>query len=51
MAEQAWNDQEAQELLRGAALEEVFTFPTPEGAPAITVGRRSLGESSGVPRH
>lgn len=36
----AINNHEAQELLRGVGLELVTTLPTPEGAPAITVGRR-----------
>jgi hypothetical protein len=31
----------AQALLRGAGLQQVTTFPTPEGAPGITIGRRS----------
>jgi hypothetical protein len=34
------DDEEAQALLRGVGLEQVLTFPTPEGAPALTVGRR-----------
>jgi hypothetical protein len=38
----AMNNSEAEELLRGAGLELVATLPTPEGAPAITVGRRPL---------
>ena len=36
------DDEEAQALLRGVGLEQVLTFPTPEGAPALTVGRRPL---------
>lgn len=40
---------EAQQLLRSAGLEQIATLPTPEGAPGITVGRRSLpGASHGV---
>jgi len=39
------NDEEAQALLRGVGLEQVFTIPTPEGAPALTVGRRPWGQS------
>jgi Methyltransferase domain len=39
------DDEEAQALLRGVGLEQVFTFPTPEGAPAITVGRRPSRQS------
>jgi hypothetical protein len=39
----ALDDDEAQALLRGVGLEQVFTPPTPEGAPAITVGRRPAG--------
>ncbi len=39
------NDEEAQALLRGVGLEQVFTIPTPEGAPALTVGRRPSGQS------
>jgi Methyltransferase domain len=31
-------------LLRGVGLEQVLTFPTPQGAPAITVGRRPSGQ-------
>lgn len=34
------NDDEAEALLRGVGLEQVLTVPTPEGAPAVTVGRR-----------
>jgi len=37
------DDEEAQALLRGVGLEPIFTFPTPEGAPAMTVGRRPNG--------
>jgi Methyltransferase domain len=29
-----------QAILRGVGLEQILTFPTPQGAPAITVGRR-----------
>jgi hypothetical protein len=36
----AYDDQQVQELLREAGLTDVFTAPTPEGAPAITCGRR-----------
>lgn len=36
----ALDDAQAEELLRSAALVEVQTAPTPEGAPAITVGRK-----------
>jgi methyltransferase family protein len=39
----ALDDGEAQALLRGVGLEQVLTPPTPEGAPAITVGRRPGG--------
>jgi len=39
----ALDDDEAQALLRGVGLEPIFTFPTPEGAPAMTVGRRPNG--------
>ena len=38
-------DEEAHALLRGVGLEQVSTPPTPEGAPAITVGRRPSGQS------
>jgi hypothetical protein len=41
----ALDDEEAEALLRGVGLEQVVTFPTPEGAPAITVGRRPSGQS------
>ena len=34
------DDADAQALLRGARLELVWTLPTPEGDPALTVGRR-----------
>jgi methylase of polypeptide subunit release factors len=34
------DDDEAQALLRDAGLELVWTVPTPEGVPALTVGRR-----------
>lgn len=34
------DNEEAQGMLRHAGLEKVFTLPTPQGAPAITVGRR-----------
>jgi hypothetical protein len=43
----ALDDDEAQSLLRGVGLEQVLTFPTPEGAPAITVGRRPAGPTRG----
>jgi hypothetical protein len=36
----ALNDEQAAEMLRSAGLLEVRTVPTPEGAPAITVGRK-----------
>jgi hypothetical protein len=36
----ALNDRQAEEMLRSANLIEVRTVPTPEGAPAITVGRK-----------
>jgi SAM-dependent methyltransferase len=39
------DDEEAQALLRRVGLEQVLTIPTPEGAPALTVGRRPLGQS------
>jgi len=39
----ALDDDEAQSLLRGMGFEQVISFPTPEGAPAITVGRRPTG--------
>ena len=39
------DDEEAQALLRGVGLEQVLTVPTPEGAPALTVGRRPSGQS------
>jgi hypothetical protein len=39
------DDKEAQALLGGVGLEQVFTIPTPEGAPALTVGRRPLGQT------
>ena len=37
----ALDDQQAQDLLRQAGLTDVFTAPTPQGAPAITCGRRA----------
>jgi hypothetical protein len=37
----ALDDGQAQQLLRIVGLERVTTLPTPEGAPAITIGRRS----------
>jgi hypothetical protein len=40
----AVDDDEAEALLRGVGLEKVLTFPTPEGAPAFTVGRRPSGQ-------
>jgi Methyltransferase domain len=43
----ALDDEEAQALLRSVGLEQVLTFPTPEGAPAITVGRRPGGPTGG----
>jgi hypothetical protein len=36
---------DAQALLRGVGLEQIRTFPTPQGAPAITVGRRPSSQS------
>jgi hypothetical protein len=36
----ALDDEEAEELLRSAGLEQVRTMPTPLGAPGVTVGRR-----------
>ena len=36
----ALDDGQAEEMLRSAGLVEVRTVPTPEGAPAITVGRK-----------
>ena len=36
----ALNDTEADGMLRSASLVEVRTVPTPQGAPAITVGRK-----------
>ena len=36
----ALNDGQAEEMLRSARLVEVRTVPTPQGAPAITVGRK-----------
>lgn len=36
----AVDDDEAQVLLRGVGLQQVTTLPTPEGAPALTVGCR-----------
>ncbi len=39
----AVDEDEAQALLRGVGLEQVLSPPTPEGAPAITVGRRPGG--------
>jgi hypothetical protein len=36
----ALNDAQAEETLRSVDLVEVRTVPTPEGAPAITVGRK-----------
>ena len=36
----ALDDGRAEEMLRSAGLVEVRTVATPEGAPAITVGRR-----------
>ena len=38
----AIDDDEAQRLLHNVGLERVTTLPTPEGAPAITVGRRRV---------
>jgi hypothetical protein len=41
----ALDDEEAKVLLRGVGLEGVLTVPTPEGVPALTVGRRPSGQS------
>ena len=38
----ALGDGDAQRLLRGAGLELVATLPTPDDAPALTVGRRPV---------
>jgi hypothetical protein len=38
----AIDNDEAQDLLRGVGLELVCTLPTPQGTPAITVGRRPI---------
>jgi Methyltransferase domain len=37
----ALNDHQAQSLLQNAGLIDISTMPTPPGAPAITVGRKS----------
>jgi hypothetical protein len=37
----AINADEAQDLLRAVGLQQVASLPTPEGAPGITIGRRS----------
>jgi hypothetical protein len=37
----ALDDEQAQRLLRDAGLQDVTTPPTPPGAPAITVGRKT----------
>jgi hypothetical protein len=37
----ALDDEQAQRLLRDAGLQDVTTAPTPPGAPAITVGRKT----------
>jgi SAM-dependent methyltransferase len=34
------NDEGAKALLTGAGFEQILTIPTPDGAPALTVGRR-----------
>jgi hypothetical protein len=39
----AINSSGAQDLLRRVGLDHVVTLPTPEGAPGITVGRRTIG--------
>jgi hypothetical protein len=39
----ALNATEAQDLLRSVGLDHLATLPTPEGAPGITVGRRTVG--------
>lgn len=39
------DEREAQDHLRRAGLEQVQTVPTPEGAPAISVGRRPVGRA------
>ena len=36
----ALDDRRAEEMLSSAGLVEVKTVPTPDGAPAITVGRK-----------
>ena len=36
------DDDQAQTLLRNAGLERVWTLPTPDGVPALTVGRRPI---------
>jgi hypothetical protein len=43
----ALDDGQAEEMLRSAGLVEVRTVPTPEGAPAITVGRKPTATSAG----
>ena len=37
----ALDDEQAQQLLREAGLQNVTTTPTPRGGPAITVGRKA----------
>ena len=37
----ALDDEQAQQLLRDAGLQDVTTAPTPPGAPALTVGRKT----------
>lgn len=39
----ALDDEEARGLLTGAGLTDVFTLPTPPGAPALTYGRKPIG--------
>jgi hypothetical protein len=41
----ALDDEQAQEMLGSAGLLEVRTVPTPQGAPAITVGRKPASTS------
>ena len=43
----ALDDGQAETMLRSAGLVEVTTVPTPEGAPAITVGRRPTRRAAG----
>ena len=43
----ALNDEEAEGMLRSAGLVDVRTVPTPQGAPAITVGRKPMTSRHG----